>query len=332
MSFISVPGPHYIKRTLLFINSSERDEARSRDGYRFSFRLPQELQDVFSIELVQFNVLKTTIPTFYGTMDMSQAREDEGLVLGTSGSNMVTDVLIENMSGPETLSFTATLDPLSYFVSGVQRDLPLAGETLDKTQIILYFYLAFCYQWFQSTDAVLNSTNYDITLGGDLADGKFIIYLEDSGAPGTYASVSFLYGTGPNKRNQASQVLGFSKNRDTTPEATTFYGAASEFSVIPKPMVYIDVNSPQTREINPLARIYLLDEREDYVRPCDIEHGVRIIKNPVRRMQFLDLDVRLPGGIPVQNADDVGFQLTVEMYSVMPVPKKPQWVNQWFTL
>ena len=44
MSFIHVPGPHYIKRSLIFVNSADRIPEESASGYDFAFALQEELQ------------------------------------------------------------------------------------------------------------------------------------------------------------------------------------------------------------------------------------------------------------------------------------------------
>lgn len=330
MPFVTVPGPHYIKRTLLFIDSEDREPTLSQDGYRFGFKLPEEIQEVIGIELVQFNIVKSLVPTFFGRIDMPATRESNTFVSGIQGSNMVTDVLIED--GLAELKFAVSLDPASFYVGATQRDYPLAGETLDSTQILLWFYICFCFQWFGSTHPILNSTNFDLLLGGDIKNDKFVLYLENIAFPGTYASVTFLYGTGPNAGDQMSQVLGFPRNKDTSPSINTFMGAASTSSIVSRPFAYVDVLCHETQEFDPLARIYLLGEFDGYNTPCDIPHQLRIIKNPVRSMRNIHLDVRLPGNLIPQSADEIGFQLTVEIYSIMQIPKLPEWMVQRLTV
>ncbi len=68
MSFVTVPGPSYIKRTLVYVNSNNKTPD-SRSNFDFKYLLDESIQNVFSIELVQYDIQADSVEEGAGFMD-----------------------------------------------------------------------------------------------------------------------------------------------------------------------------------------------------------------------------------------------------------------------
>ena len=129
--------------------------------------------------------------------------------------------------------------------------------------------------------------------------------------------------------------------------ASNNFGASADYRINRHTYRYLDVETRETAEYNPLARVYLTEEnpnraipnvstaskfiQQNYINPFDIPHGCRILKSPIEDLRELQVTLKLKGGINAPNITDIGVDLTFEIYSLEQAPKVPHWVDQKFT-
>lgn len=323
MSFVRVPGPHYVKRTLVFVNSYDRVPSASVDGYEFTWALEEEIQQVFSIELVQYSIPRNVVSTYLGQVDTFRAIREGVTTLANTQSNMVVDMKLVDETGTQSVILTGTLDPLpgtglSY--SGGRLNLPeeIRQATFDMLSVALS----------NSTHPLLNNTNYNIEVVLD--DNNIMTITAPNQFALTYANVELLFGSGPNRLKQSSVPMGFPPFQDTgSGMAVNNLGALGSFAVNLHPFRYLDVSIREANEFKPVARIYALDEdQDDYVNPCDLPKRCRIMEKPIRNMKTMGIKIRGERGLNLSFYGQTGIYLTFELLSIAQVPKVPSWVIQ----
>ena len=293
-------------------------------------RYKKNCNNVFSIELVQYDVPYAITPTWLGTYDYY-----EMLALGrvnkrNTSSNMDADIRITDETGAHTITFRTTMDPALFFgtllfpASGSSSDTPFSDFLLIAQE-----YFA------QQTHPVLNSTNYEIVYPSfpitdlDEANNIRTMYCEKLAAPGTYAPLELLFGTGAHRGSQASRPLGFVPGVDTIPDIQYNYGAHPSFSSNPRPFRYINIYLEEPPEFQPFARVYTTDEtKSNYVNHCDQPRRSRILKQPIKNMKRLRFKIRGENDIELSFIAEIGLLFTVEVLSIAQVPKVPAWVQQ----
>lgn len=324
MSFIDVAGPHYIKRTIVYMNSFDRVPAQSTDGYTFTWSLEEELTNVFAIELAQFLVPRGITTTFLGQYDLELALATGTMTESNSGSNMMFDIEITNEAATVTKVFEFSFDG-DDFVYNSGRIYKSAEQIRSLVENAVDIVLG------NSTDPVINSANYDSITTLD-ENNRLLITVPNRGPP-TYARVRLLFGTGPNRDNQASTPLGFIPNQDTsTPVAANNYGAYAPFSVNIQALRYVNLFVDNATELSPLARVYTVDEIEGYVNPCDLAQSSRIMKNTIHNMKDIKIRVRSPDGFQLPYLSEIGLYFNFVLYSITQTPKVPNWVVQRLSL
>jgi hypothetical protein len=194
---------------------------------------------------------------------------------------------------------------------------------------------------------VLNFVNYTMVNAFEPGTMKLTMYLENNFVPGSYGTIQFLYGTGKNREKQTSGVFGFKYGEDTPVLAANNFGIKADFMSNTFPYRYIDIETRETDEYNPLARVYLTEEdpirlggitepgqdpldfiTDDYINPFDIPHNCRILRNPIKDLRELQIRLVLRNGAKVAEVANIGMDFTFEVYSVQQAPKVPCWVNQ----
>jgi hypothetical protein len=327
MSFISVSGPHYIKRTLVFVNSYDRIPQSSVDGYEFAWQLEEELQQVFSIELVQYSIPRNIASTFLGQFDSLKSLRTGAQERNNTGSNMRVDIELVDETGTQRTVLEATMDPietLGFSLSGL--------KFLIAEQAVVAWVGVITEALVNSTHPVLNSTNYSVAF--DLDDNDRVTVTFPNTGPATFARARILNGTGPNRSNQSSIPMGFIPDKDgADPVASNDYGISGEFTINLDPFHYLNLYVKEVPEFQPLARVYTVDESKDnYVNPCDLPHRVRIMKNPIRNMKTMGIRVRAKNDFQFSFYSQIGLYFTFELLSIAQVPKVPDWVIQRLSL
>ena len=351
MSFIHVAGPHYVKRSLIFVNSFDRVKEGSRNGFDFSWALEEELQQVFSIELVQYSFPRTITNTWVGIVDTNNTRRNDGVLeLNSTKTNVQTDIRITSEDGLSSIILHSNLDLGIFFpvpatfpnnavftFSGQTPEelIPIPGK-LSQREVSQFDIEA---RFALSTDSVLNSTNYTVEWvylnDVDKANEIQTMIVSNNG-PATYATVEFLYGTGANKENQTSRVWGFPPGVDSTPtteQTPNLNGARPSAPLQFTQFRYMNIYLEEAPEFRPFARIYTTDEIENnYTTPCNLPMRTRILKTPIRRMRRLRFRASLEDDIELLSGSDNGLMFTFEVLSIAQVPKVPAWVIQRLTL
>lgn len=344
MSFIHVPGPHYVKRSLVFVNSFDRVKQESSSGFEFTWALEEELQQVFSIELVQYSIPHSTAPTWIGKLDYSQVFRDNGVVvLNSTPTNTLTDILITTEDGLSSAILKSDSDQnvaygyifFLFFhtktsISGFRPAQISVQRNLLERDIEGRFILL--------DHPVINESNYEVkwVYLNDLDEANDIttMVVENKGTPGSYATVEYLYATGTSKHNQTSRVWGFPPGVNSTPTASPENGARPSFPPTFTQFRYINVNLEEAPEFSPLARIYTTnnDEEDNYVNPCDIPRKTRIMKTPIRNMKRMRISLNAENGMQFMGLSDIGVLLVFEILSIQQVPKVPKWIVQRLSL
>ena len=332
MSFIEVPGPHYIKRTLIFVNSDERDPNESEDNFTFTYDLQEGLQQVFSLELVQYHMNRAVTPTLLGQLDQFDVFRTGLVIRIPQNSNMMVDFLFLDDTLTNELRFFSTLDPGIFFLSVFPwGGLPLSVPAL---WIAFIFDVLFRYAAAAVGDPIFGGGAY---LPEASIDENFLvkwILPNQNVIPTTYGTINFLFKTGPNRDNQMSIPIGFKPNLDQYADLTDPQRAnRSPFTANVRPFTYVDVHLREASEFRPWARIYTLDEQtNNYFQPATTPHRARILKAPIRNMRNLHFEIRTRGGRKLTQLANVGTDLTIEALSIAQVPKVPLWVQQRLTL
>jgi hypothetical protein len=328
MSFVSVPGPRYVRRTRLFVDSEDRVEAESRDNYRFSYQVRQEIQNVISIELVDFCVPRMVAPTFLDRFDYFRFLKSGVVEETAADSNTVTDIRFTSEDGLSTLDLVSDMArPLDLSL----EIIPTAGTPLDEVRIVLYFALDVVARLTIAAHPVLNETNYTFAVTSRNGATPMLATLENASTPGSFATVQFRYETGPNHMRQTSEVFGFRPNLDTEPGTNN--GAEAPFSVNPYPWRYLDVHLAEAAELRPFARIHLQDEvLPGNTKPVGFPRAPRMLKAPVRSLRRLRMDLTFPPDRSPAFLADVGMQFVFDVLSLAQVPQLPEWVHQRFVV
>ena len=328
MSFIEVPGPHYIKRTLVFVNSNDSDPIRSTNNYDFSFNLVEEIQEVFSIELVNFTIPRIMTPTLLGRYDQFDLWRTGVILEIPQNSNMLYDLRISDETKSNSLILSGGLDPgiVLGFAAVIYSGFPLDQESLF---IAFYFDLLSRFSNAVASNPVFGGGNYTINIGGDQNYQIFFELENNVAVPTTYGFVDILFGTGPNKDNQMSIPLGFQPFLDQQGDPNnTNNRLRAPYMMNISQFTYIDVNLAQASENTPWARIYTVDEISAYSAPKTVPYRSRMLKTPVRNLKFLDFQIRTQGGRVMGEISNTGMDMTIEVLSIAQVPKVPEWVLQ----
>lgn len=327
MSFIEVPGPHYIKRTLVFVNSNKSDPIRSTSNYDFSFNLVEEIQNVFSIELLNFTVPRLLTPALLGTFDEFNVHKTGVVTLIPQNSNMRYDIKISDETRANSLIIEGSLDPGFYFAG----QIAWSGVSINTGGLALAWLFDF------NARFLIDVASSPVFGGGKYALGFLLnqndqlgIFLENTVAvPTTYGFVDILFGTGPNKDSQMSIPLGFKPFVDQISDTSQPQNALlAPFRINPNQFTYIDVFLAQAAENSPWARIYTIDELLRYTAPKTVASRSRMMKTPVQNLKFLDFRIRAQGGRILGELSNTGMDMTIEVLSIAQVPNVPDWVKQ----
>lgn len=317
MSFVNVPGPHYIKRTLVFVDSITALE-KSTEGYDFTWALDEALQHVVAIELVQYSLPTFLATTFLGRFDYYLFQKTAVLEFINSNSNYNMDIQVTDISGTYTEIFSLE---------------NLGGIYINSNEIVgEYFAGLLTTRFLDGSSPVFIYPTYRSVVSFDVNEvATFKVY-----HPGTlsFCPVRILNGTGPNRQNQSSIPTGFIPNVDTPltgPEHD--YGAVGTFTCNNTPFLYVDINIKEFPELDPVARIYVLKEEQDkYNIPSDLPNRIRILKQPVKNLKTMRISIRTERDMIPAFVARIGVYLTFELHSIAQVPKVPDWLIQRLSL
>lgn len=177
--------------------------------------------------------------------------------------------------------------------------------------------------------AFVSSATTDLSGGGPTGPERFVWSLQDNLAPFNYATIVFLFGSGPNKSDSMARVLGFEPGVDTTPDPVTS-GVSAPYLVNVRPFRYFDVSIKEFPEFKPHSRIFLnLDKYSQPTNPNP--RCTRLLTRPLQRLSTFTVLVTLPGNRPLSWRGDANHELEFEILSIEPSINIPGWVKQELT-
>ena len=203
---------NYINRRRLFIDSDERDST-SQSIWDGRYLLLDYHTNVQGMELINYNISKSIMPTFVEVSDSNEV---------TRGNNFV-DIKLNSVGGG-VLNFTVEFPPGRYdSIASLIADIPVIFAAQMEDESHGYYNVA-------------NGVTFDsflLLIGANSSLFKTVC-LKDGIE--MLIDMTFLFGTGPNASNSAWNVFGFKEGIDNGGiQQLTTYGmpAGIEYSPIP---------------------------------------------------------------------------------------------------
>lgn len=329
----------YIKRTRVFVNSNERIVDESRSGWTFTIALPEEIDNVVAIELYQYNASRDAGPTFSGVFDFERALYGEfaaqqNAVTGKTPTRMD----FPNEAGQPFFEVLSDLDPLAGFIPATFSTgaYPVADYILTKSYLFTAFQTDFSSRALVAGITPPVISNYASENGTVYTDERMFVRFQSTVTPGNFAPLTLKYGTGiasgkvDSSQNTARQ-LGFNPYRDTQVDANSY--TVGDYLFNNRPYRYLEVFVDEIDELQPVARIPLVNRQDDdYVTSEDPPRLPRILIRTVERLWKMHVRLRLEGDRIPPTVADTGTDLVFDVYSIAPIQKLPDWINQTFTL
>ena len=318
----------FIQRARVFVNSNLREPLESKDGWTFTVVMPEEIHNVVAIELYQFNVPRDAGPTFSGSYDYEKALYGDFKPQQTR-STAKTPVLLSlpDEVGTPSFQIIGNTDPQSVNVAGVVG--PVADYILPDGQTVQLINLV---DWTIKADIAgitpAALSDYSIEYGL-FPYTRVNQRLYSTVNPGRYGEIRYEYKTGRvNPEESTANVLGFHPYRDTSLDANEYL--IGDYIMNLRPFRYMDVFVDEIDELQPVARIPLVNEKDDnYVSSANDNppHAPRILIRTVERLRKMHIRCRLAGGIYPPTFADVGMDLVFDVYSLAPIQRMPDWLN-----
>jgi hypothetical protein len=339
MALYDTRRPKHVDRRRVYLDSAERDPARSRSRYRASFELPELLEQVVSAELVGFNFARCVVPSVSAAFQP----EDGPRVRG----NNMLDVRLTDAAEPPTqvLEFSAEV-PEGRYANAEELRSVLPG--LLEAAMDAEGHPVFNSAGGTSFEAVGDA--WDTGTGKAGAAWLFLRALQ--GGDPALVRMSFLFGSGAHAADSCWDLLGFEEGRDVG--GATLGGAVSD-PVPVRPVAlqrarWVDVSVEELPELRPLARVHLADnaeraaeaylvwnsasltpDRDGFRTHAHLQHSPRfLVPSPPRRLRRLTLRLDFEGGVLPLEEFDRDYDLVLEFVVVAPEQGVPCWVNQLF--
>jgi hypothetical protein len=305
--------PAYVRRRRVFVDSDLRDMTRSASEFDFVFPLRAALQNVVSIELVDYSVKRDLQQTFVAAGG------------GFPGNNVI-DVYINDVA-------TET-HPLYYTVTIPPRDYTRTAELAAALQVLLNAGMAATGDAFWATESwtVGVRSTAQVGVGEDSQNNlTFDILLE-----GSHIS-QFLFKTGPSARDNASVPLGFFEGSDSNlPFRTIGTGAlfTSPFTnQVAKlaPFRFMDVRIAQAPELSPVGRVSLFENADTGSKTEIMDSRPRMLTQPLRRLDELRVVCTIGSERrPPLSRSRGGVDLVFDVLEVSQEQDVPGWMQQDF--
>ena len=320
----------YIKRTRIYLSNEEQstvvDEAHLFD---YGITLKDEIQNVIGCELVGFSMAKHLTPTFRGRYVLGSVlpyASNTNTRRTSPPGNCMLDIHLNDTANVLSLTFVVDFE----LIIPTAPTLPysLAGRIMTIAEIGNEMQQAIRLAMNATGDAYFNTTFVTLTAGVD-SNGCFYCKAFEIASPANLIEITLLFGTGTNKSDSPSRVLGFPDNVDTTLDPTTF-GVQGTFAVDPVPIRYVDLNITQIPEFRPFARVFL--NPGDFSRPLDRPTEFRLLTDPIGHLTRLDMILQFNNDQRHSASADLFHDIALDVISLEPVSKKPNWVNQRFLI
>lgn len=273
----------YLRRVRLETDSLDRVAGRSRSVTQYSVDVPEHLQEVVGIELVNYNMpASMTPPTFVGFANGARSR-----------ASCTFDVHLAE--GVDVLDFTVDMDAVP---DGAGGFVSYADYALLDTAT----YLAAIDDGIQATFTALgavpgiNSTNTTIEVGLTVSLDRLVVQAFRTAGPFEPVQMTMLFATGPTRGDQASYSMGFPADVDTPVPAlsASAFGSGTNYVLTAQnlinllPFRTINVHVPQTEsDHTPTGVIYMRTPGRTW--PATFPRDVRLLSESVRRLEKLDI-------------------------------------------
>lgn len=324
----------YLQRTRVFVNSNERVVEESQNGWTFTIVMPQEIHNVVAIELYQYNVSRDAGPTFSGVFDFERALygDFKAQQNKTDGKTPVR-MYFPDEAGTPSFEITSEYDPAKVFFAPLNLG---AYPTADYILLPSYLQNIFATDW--GSRAVVAGiappviSNYASENGTLYPDERIFYRFYNTTAPANLAEITYKYKTGNvDTSENTARVFGFNPYKDTQVDANSY--TKGDYLINTRPYRYLDVFIDEVDELKPVARIPLVNRQDDdFVVSENPPRLPRILIRTVERLRKMHVRLRLEGGRIPPTVADTGTDLVFDVYSLAPIQKLPNWVNQTFVM
>lgn len=328
----------YIQRNRIFVNSNERIAEESQDGWTFAFEVPQEIHNVVAIELYQYNVPRDTGPTFSGVYDFERALAGVFKPQQTK-SSAKTPLYVEfkDEAGAPSITQISDLDPAGVWDAGSStlQSTPVADYILATIYVQDTFFTDWSSRSIASGTFPAVGTNYSSEPANSFLANQRVNYrLYNTTTPGNYARIDYLYKTGNvDTQDNTARVFGFNPYKDKSSNSSTGDYIVADYLLNVRPYRYLDVFIDEIDELKPIARIPLVDATVDgFVTNENPPRLPRVLLRTVERLRKLHVRLRLENNRIPPTVADTGVDLVFDVYSLAPIQKLPNWVNQTFAM
>lgn len=313
MPLQKVPGPQYLHRERIFVDPYIDNLEPSTNGKydNIVVEIASHPDRVTAIELTNYCFSQQYAPGFVHPVD------------DIPGSNWLDIRMVDHPAEAHTLEFSVQLPSLrfasnqeliDYLPGYLDEQMDDQGDAFFDTALGVSF-------------SVLQSQEFLYT--GNI--GAIVIVAQIGGVPDTI-QLYWLFDSGSNSANAANVPLGFPSKVDvggpqtingtfiTYPMPTTYWKMY--------PHRYVDTNLDKVPEFKPHARIFLTPT-SDFRRTRENVSGVRLMVEPIRRLDFMRITLTLAQGAPTSIVSNRGYGLVYDMLLVSPEPVIPDWVQQY---
>lgn len=337
MPLKEVSTPHYIKRTRIAVDSRERDLARSKSRSDYVFNVPEQIQNVIGIELVGWCFDTLYAPTYIGRYNTFAPQRFPGDEIASPIAGLHTaDIMLQDPNNlNRTMVFTIDAENFLGIPGGSASFCWFLFESSTITVQVMA--LATTFTFLGLNDPNFNTGNTQLQFQTDDLS-VFNMYWYDSATFEPFYSF-FLFKSGPTASDQASRALGFEPFVDTSipplfdvtpnPPSNQQYVLFGDYKANAQPCRYLNVHVKEvTEDFDPLARVYI-DRISDpeYKRPCNEGSNMRLLSNPVRRLDRLSIRLMVED-YRVGQLQTPDHQLTFDVLSLAQESSIPTWVKQ----
>lgn len=328
----------YLDRHMIHVSSEDAVPSESPGVFDFTVKLQNEIQNVVSIELVGWSLPSFLAPTFpgrYNTLFSDRTRGDVAsnvpaatsfnwrIYDATQTASVDLNVNVENPDSLSTLPFSYANEALTSLVSALRNS---ATGALDKQGI-----------------TEVNSFNTTLVVEVDANTGLLKMYAMEAATQTPLPSTISFLPNASNASDYAARAMGFQQGQsyvgvlqaNASPSSSGFdYIVQSPRAITLSPFRYVDVFVQQAAaDFSPLDRVYINSASTTpiYIQPS-ADRTVRLLTNPVRRLDKLNIALKLENGKRIATGLASGLQLTFQVLALSQKNEVPKWVQQEFKI
>lgn len=334
MPLQDLKSPCYIRRTKVctsFVQRLKDDEIMYPKSFAVNHvhELSSLIQNVVGIELVNYSMKTSVMPTFVGRYKSSYSNlfyyDGNRLdgIRNTVPASKLLDIEFADPTGTDTVLVTFDFETDNGFL-GIP--LSLCGTRYRDTAYLANFIFALYVNIIAVLPAVGSFDPADYDIGGNTSGARFELYMKHKTLPGVYGQARFLFATGPGNQESVYRQLGFDRE-DTVPDPVHNGIVGKYLPTTEGVFRYADVRVREFPEFSPLARIF--GNSALFSAPKNpLPRAVRLLTRPLQRLTTLNIDITLADGMPIPFITSREHQLEFEILSLEPCEKVPSWTKQ----